>query len=256
MLGINFRSRLGMLRSKIIYLWRPLRQRRLQKFYRTFIPENSLCFDIGAHLGNRITAFRGLGARVVAVEPQPLCLDYLRKTFAADEHVTIIPKAVGASPGTAQLHISQLTPTVSTLAKPEWRAALREKSNIQVEWEEQKEVELITLDQLIATYGMPAFCKIDVEDYEAEVLKGLSQAIPGISFEFFTWTFPRTQECLQLIDQLGPYEYNWSLGESQQMASKEWIGSERLAREIQKIKGEISGDIYARWQKPADEDQE
>lgn len=246
MLGLNFRSQLGLLRSKLIYLWRPLRRRRLQKFYRTFIPENGLCFDIGAHLGNRIEAFRGLGARVVAVEPQPLCLNYLQQQFGNDELVTIIPKAVGAQSGTAKLHISQLTPTVSTLAKPEWREALQKRSNIQVTWEEEKEVELITLDQLIAEYGLPDFCKIDVEDYEAEVLRGLSNPIPSISFEFFTWTQPRTLECLELIDQLGNYEYNWSIGESQQMVKTAWIDSNHLRDEIQQIKREISGDIYAR----------
>ena len=30
-----------------------------------------LAFDIGAHVGDRISSFRRLGARVVALEPQP-----------------------------------------------------------------------------------------------------------------------------------------------------------------------------------------
>ena len=34
----------------------------------------SLAFDIGAHVGDRTAAFRRLGARVVAVEPQPAAM--------------------------------------------------------------------------------------------------------------------------------------------------------------------------------------
>ncbi len=246
MLTKNFRSRMGLLRSKLMYYWKPFNRRRLRKFYQTFIPANSLCFDIGAHLGNRVDAFASLGARVIAVEPQPLCLEYLEKRFGKIPAVTIIPKAVGAVPGKAVLHISQLTPTVSTLANKEWRKALQESSHIQVDWEDQIEVELITLDQLIETYGLPHFCKIDVEDYEAEVLKGLSHAIPVISFEFFTWTPKRTEECIQLLEALGKYEYNWSKGEQQKMASAIWLSASDLRSQFQEITDRFSGDVYAR----------
>lgn len=245
----NFRSRLGLLRSKIMYIWRPFHRRRLRKFYQDLIPKDSLCFDIGAHLGNRIDAFVALNAKVVAVEPQPLCLDYLQKRFNENNKVIIIPKAVGALPGTATLHISQLTPTVSTLAEQGWRDNLRDRSDIQVDWEEEQEVELITLDQLIQEHGIPDFCKIDVEDYEAEVLKGLSQPIPLISFEFFTWTHPRTHECLQLLEQLGNYKYNWSVGESHHMTSANWMDYKELSQKLLVLKKQLSGDIYAKLQK-------
>jgi len=242
----NFRSRIGLMRSKLMYNWKPFNRRRLRKFYQTFIPADSLCFDIGAHLGNRVDAFANLGAQVVAVEPQPLCLEYLNQRFGKLSNVHIIPKAVGSSPGKATLHISQLAPTVSTLANKEWRTKLQERSNIQVDWEDQLEVELITLDQLIESYGMPVFCKIDVEDYEAEVLKGLSQPIPVISFEFFTWTPKRTRECIELLEALGKYEYNWSKGEQQKMVFDNWLAANDLLNKLDTVAGQFSGDIYAR----------
>lgn len=240
----NIRAQLGLLRSKIMYIWRPLQRRRLQKFYQKLLPKDSLCFDIGAHLGNRIDAFVELGAQVIAVEPQPRCLDYLNR-FNDHESVIILPKAVGASPGKATLHISHLTPTVSTLAEKSWRNQLNDKSDMPVHWEETLEVPLITLDQLIEAYGTPDFCKIDVEDYEAEVLKGLSQPIPLLSFEFFTWTPQRTQECLQLLNNLGNYQYNWSVGESMQMQADTWMDAATLTQTISSSKKEFSGDIYA-----------
>ncbi len=242
----NFRTRLGLLRSRIMYYWKPFNRRRLRKFYTPFIPPNGLCFDIGAHLGNRIAAFRDLGARVIAVEPQPHCLHYLRRQYGRDAKVEILPLALGAHPGGATLHISQLAPTVSTLATEEWRTELQKNSNIDVDWEEQLEVEVQTLDQLIERYGLPDFCKIDVEDYEAEVLKGLSQAIPVLSFEFFTWTPARTLECLDLLDALGDYQYNWSVGESQRWAEPRWQSGKGIREVIGKLEGKLSGDIYAR----------
>ena len=61
---------LGLARSLVIY-WRPGRQRGLRELYRPFLCAGDLAFDVGAHLGDRTAAFQKLGARVVALEPQP-----------------------------------------------------------------------------------------------------------------------------------------------------------------------------------------
>jgi hypothetical protein len=44
--------------------------RKRLTFYRNFIRNGDLCFDIGANIGTRTEAFLELGAKVVAVEPQ------------------------------------------------------------------------------------------------------------------------------------------------------------------------------------------
>ena len=56
-------------------LWtagRPERQHRraMRRFYRQFVPPRSLCFDVGANVGDRVATFVSLRARVVAVEPE------------------------------------------------------------------------------------------------------------------------------------------------------------------------------------------
>ena len=43
---------------------------------------------------------------------------------------------------------------------------------------------MTTLDTLVAEYGEPAFCKIDVEGFEVEALKGLSRPLRALSFEY------------------------------------------------------------------------
>lgn len=50
-------------------------------FYGQFIKEGDLVFDIGANMGERAKVFVNLGATVVGVEPQPICIDFLKIMF-------------------------------------------------------------------------------------------------------------------------------------------------------------------------------
>lgn len=245
---MTWKERIGLWRSQIIYFWKPFNQRRLQRFYQQFIVPGDLCFDIGAHLGNRSQAWIHLGAKVIALEPQPICISFLKKKFKEQSQFVLVEKAVGSSSGKLPMYLSDNAPTVSSLADEKWRKALNDRSNFQVEWNKKIEVEVTTLDFLIEKYGCPKFCKIDVEDFEEEVLKGLSTPIPILSFEFFNWTPKRTQACLNKLDHLSFYEYNWSIGESQKLEMKNWQNSEFILSEISayKKKKDFSGDIYAR----------
>lgn len=244
---MSWKSTFGLLRSWLMYYGKPFNQRRLRRFYSRFIKSGDLCFDIGAHLGNRSKSWLSLQAKVIAVEPQPVCIDFLKRKFSSEPDFILVEKAVGSKPGKAMLHISEKTPTVSSLANQQWRDQLNQTSNVTIDWNKQVEVEVITLDQLIQQYGIPAFCKIDVEDFELEVLKGLSQPIQTLSFEFFNWTPAQTQACLNRLDQLANYSYNWSIGESQRWQSNQQLSSGQLLKEISayRKKRNFSGDIYA-----------
>ena len=109
----------GIARSLAMYYGIPLRARRLRRFYAQFVQPGTLCFDVGAHAGNRVRCWRQLGARVIAIEPQADFVRLLRWLYGRDDGVEIVPLAVGASPGYAELLVSERTPTVTTLSR-EW----------------------------------------------------------------------------------------------------------------------------------------
>lgn len=217
------------------------------RFYSQFVKPDTLCFDLGAHLGNRTNAWLQLGAKVIAVEPQPMCISYMQKRFGMHPNLVLEQVAVGTNEGQMPMHISHFNPTVSTLADADWRQIIDDDTPYKVNWEETIMVEVVTLDQMIKKYGMPAFCKIDVENYEVEVLSGLSQAIPALSVEFFPATMERSIKCVDLLEALGSYQYNWSFGESQKLNSEEWLTGDEMKNVLKAISTKDSyGDFYAR----------
>ncbi len=68
----------------------------MDALYRRFVRPDDLVFDIGAHVGDRVAAFRRLGARVVALEPQPGPMRALRLLHGRDPGVVLMAAAAGS----------------------------------------------------------------------------------------------------------------------------------------------------------------
>lgn len=246
------RRAFGLIRSLFIYHAIPFRQRRMRRLYRQFVSPGDLAFDIGAHAGNRTRALAALGCRVVALEPQSDFVRLLNTIFARSRHVVIVPAAVAASASAdGWLSVSERTPTVTTLASA-WRDARAQEPGFSgVTWNRRVRVSVVTLDDLITRYGEPAFVKIDVEGSEPAVLAGLSRPVRVVSFEYLPGVIDEVRACVDRLGQLAGnqsrYEFNWSVGESYELASPDWIDGAALVSFLAAIDpAGRAGDVYAR----------
>lgn len=214
--------------------------------YARFVQPGDLVFDIGAHVGDRTATLRRLGARVVAVEPQPDCARLLRLMFGRDRSTAIVAAAIDAAPGRVQLHLNRRNPTTST-ASADFIAGAQHAAGWQGQrWNEIAEVPATTLDALIAEHGMPAFIKIDVEGYELPALLGLSRAARCVSFEFTTMQRAAIRPCVERLLALGAYRFTYALGETQRLAHYDPVEAEQLLDELAALPNEAnSGDVYA-----------
>ena len=219
----------------------------MRRHYAALIEPDDLVFDIGAHVGNQTRCLAGLGARVVAIEPQPQFARWLRWLFRGDRRVTVVETALGARPGRASLHPSPRTPTVATLST-DWIAAVGStRSFAGVRWAAPFDVPVTTLDALIEQHGLPRFCKIDVEGFEAEILRGLSRPIPLLSFEYVPAAIEVACAAAGLLTALGPYRFNATVGERQSFRWPAWQEpAATLAWLRRRRPDERSGDVYAR----------
>lgn len=256
------RSILGFLgiSDSVTYRWRSLtpagrkinqrlaeEHRRLKGMYSQFLKPGDLCFDIGANIGTYTNALLKLGVRVVAVEPQQACVDMLRAQFGFHKRVQIVPMGLAEKDGQVEFLVSS-NDQISSMSQ-EWTAALRNRGGkfAQAEWSKKVVVPVTTLDALISQYGTPAFCKIDVEGFEYEVLKGLSRPIQALSFEFTPEYMQPTLNCVDYLARLGNYQFNYSLEGTMQFALPAWVTAPTMTDNLKDLAStHRSGDVYAR----------
>ncbi len=242
----SLRTARGIIRSVGIYYGHRKRAAAMDRLYGRFVQPGDLAFDIGAHVGDRIAAFRRLGARVVAVEPQPALVKALTLLYGRDSSVVIEPVAVGRDPGTITMMINVDNPTLSTTSAAFIHAARDAPGWGGQVWSKTIQVPMTSLDALIARHGVPAFMKIDVEGFETEALAGLTQPVAALSFEFTTIQRDVALACVERCMTLGYARFNATLGESQTLVHPDWIAGNAIARWLAELPHAAnSGDVYA-----------
>lgn len=214
-------------------------------FYSQFIKAGDLCFDVGANAGNRTAIFLKLKAQVVAVEPQPGCYKMLKIRFGS--RIKLVSEALGAKQSVGTMYLSANN-ELSSLSK-DWINSVATTRFKFARWDRKIEVSITTLDKLIKKYGLPVFCKVDVEGFEEQVFAGLSQPIPILSYEY---TIPERMEnalkSLDRLSELGSFECNLTIGEEMVFRLPKWVSMHELKTKLETMRHEsVFGDIYVRY---------
>ena len=244
----TLRTARGVMRSLGIYYGWQQRGRpvAMDALYAHFVKPGDLVFDVGAHVGDRIAAFRRLGAKVVAVEPQRALNFVIGMMFSRDDCVVIERVAVGRKTGDVKLMINTDNPTISTASDAFINSAKDAPGWQGQHWDKSVRVPMTTLDSLIAKHGVPAFIKIDIEGFEEEALMGLTQPVAALSFEFTTIQRDVAHRCVERCAALGFSTFNAALGESQILVHEAWMSAQEIGRWIDALPHSVnSGDLYA-----------
>jgi FkbM family methyltransferase len=184
----------------------------------------------------------------VAVEPQEACAAILEAKFGGNPSVTVVRKALDSVETTRRLHVDNAS-TLSSMS-PEWIDRVKASGRFpSQQWDHTVDIATTTLDKLIGEFGRPVFCKIDVEGFESNVLKGLTQPIRYISFEFVPEYLESTRECIEHLDKIGPARFNYSEGESMELTLQRWLSKDEFYPVIDRLPkdGKWFGDIYVEF---------
>ena len=218
--------------------WILARDRHID-FYRRVLPElrhGDLIFDVGANEGLKTDLFLRMGARVVAIEPDETNQLILQERFVklrlARRPVVIVGKAVSDKNTIESMWIDGPGSAVNTLSQ-KWATTLRGNKerhtygHCGLDFVQRRTVETTTLEDLITVHGHPFFIKIDVEGYELNVIRGLRQAVPYLSFEVNLPEFrPEGLQCVALLGDLAvDGKFNYAVDCERGLALERWLDS-------------------------------
>jgi FkbM family methyltransferase len=200
-----------------------------------------LCFDVGANIGEVSEAMLESGARVVAFEPNPRVLPELVARCGHHPRWSVVSAALGGGAAIATLHLKAAHGQSSLDAG--WGGRTLASVNVPV----------VTLDAAIRAYGVPYYVKVDVEGWEPEVLRGLSEPVPLLSVEFHLseTSIAKTRTCLDRLLELGAYEANVTPAESAALHLPAWAPLKAFAASFpgdlrDTLPGDRYGDIFVR----------
>jgi len=235
------------IKERVIYgLSKKIKLLERVEFYKRLFTANDLVFDIGANIGNRVDPFLKIGAKVVAVEPNPKLAKQLKKKYGSK--INLVQKLIGEKNGVIDLYINN-TDALSSASKEfiEKTKLTNRFGELSNQFDQTVEVEVVSIDKLFTKFGYPVFIKIDTEGFEYIILKTLKDnRVRGLSFEF---ALPESLDDVILsvehLNNIGYKKFNIVFGESTAFISDKNMGFLDLVNLIRQLPKMTWGDIYA-----------
>lgn len=215
-----------------------------KNFYSKIFSSNDLVFDIGANNGNRTSVFLDIGAKVIAVEPNPKLVKRLKRKYSK---ATIVDKAVGGKKGVVTLYLNEAD--VLSTTSEEWMKTAKDSGrfgSLAEKFNDKVDVEQITINELIEKYGVPKFVKMDTEGTELEIVESINDSKPfSISLEFaIPESKNSTLNSIDYLHNLGYKKFNISLGESMEFISNKNFDYNVMITLMNALPEMSWGDIY------------
>ncbi len=163
---------------------------------RSHLSEGDIAFDIGANVGYftlLMARYVGPGGHVVAFEPDPLVVDYLRGNVARNRD------RLGASIDTVNAAVGGVSESRPfTPGSRISRGRLGSEPGPLV-------VDVMTLGDALERYGTPHLIKIDVEGAESELLEGAAECLATLRSSIVIEAHSEQLErrCLELLRPSG-----------------------------------------------------
>jgi FkbM family methyltransferase len=205
--------------------------------------------DVGANTGGKTEIFLNLASHVVAVEPDPVSADTLRKRFRW-KAVKVRESAISSESGRIIFYRFAAGSAFNTVSV-EWVQSMIDGSNHMRQRLPQPtslEVRAETIADLEAECRPVKYLKIDTEGFEDKVLSTLTVPIPLISMEFnFPQMWDAMLACVRTLRNIdGGYLFNVAITEPPiTFASDTWLGGDEIVSAIQS-RGWMYVELYAR----------
>ncbi|MEH2161083.1 MAG: FkbM family methyltransferase [Nostoc sp.] len=210
------------------------RNEKAFKFIKSILEPDSVVFDIGANIGYKAVIYSKIGCKVIAVEPDPRNIKILQRVFNNNKKVTLVEKAVSSQIGVEKIYISEQDSALTTFST-KWKSFLESQKDRDDLAQfspsvESYEIPTTTLDALIEQFGVPRYIKIDVEGYELEAVKGLSQPIKLISLEANLPEFREEtiKSVLHLFEIENKALFNYVLDDTKSFERNTWLDYEGI----------------------------
>jgi FkbM family methyltransferase len=181
------------------------------------VSPGDLVFDVGSHHGFYTLVMARRALRVIAIEPNPYNVVRLEKNIALNhsENVSVRQTAVGGSKG-----------KISLLCESDWGGVQSSDTKTLP----TIDVDVVRLDDLAEEYGFPQFLKIDVEGFEAGVLRGALRILerrPKVAIEVHVDWVARYGSCVaEVIELLNLDSYRVSVLAHGGTEVRPWDGSD------------------------------